>query len=338
MKKKRTVSDYASEGGKARAKALTAQERKEIATAAADARWLKEGVSRIPRAEYGSPESPLRIGEREIPCYVLADGRRVLHQTGMVRAMGMSHGGSYSRGGDRLAKFVGQERLKPFVSDNLISRTVSPIKFRSPLGGVAYGYEATVLAAICDAVLAARKDGRLMKQQEHIAAQCEILVRGFARVGIIALVDEVTGYQAARAKDTLSRILEEFIAEEIRKWIKTFPDEFYREMFRLRGWEYPPESVRKPRLVGNLTNNVVYRRLAPGVLDELKRKIPRDDKGRHKTQLHRGLTDELGHPRLREHLSAVIALMKASSEWDGFIHMLDMALPKYNTTKLLRLK
>jgi hypothetical protein len=53
------------------------------------------------------------------------------------------------------------------------------------------------------------------KQQEHIAKQAEILVRGFAGVGIIALVDEATGYQQDRARDALSRILEAFIAKEL---------------------------------------------------------------------------------------------------------------------------
>lgn len=91
----------------------------------------------------------------------------MLNQSNLVGALGMSHGGSYSRGGDRLAKFVAQERLKSFTSADLVDRTVRPIKFKTPAGNVAYGYEATVLADICEAVLAARKAGKLMKQQEQ---------------------------------------------------------------------------------------------------------------------------------------------------------------------------
>jgi len=53
---------------------------------------------------------------------------------------------------------------------------------------------------LCETVLQARKDGKLQSQQMHIAEQCEILVRGFARVGIIALVDEATGYQDYRSR------------------------------------------------------------------------------------------------------------------------------------------
>jgi hypothetical protein len=74
--------------------------------------------------------------------------------------------------------------------NDLTARIRKPIKFVPPGGGpVAHGYEATILADICDAVLS----NVLQRQQEHIADQCEILLRGFARIGIIALVDEATG-------------------------------------------------------------------------------------------------------------------------------------------------
>jgi P63C domain len=97
----------------------------------------------------------------------------------------------------------------------------------------------------------------------------------------------------------------------------------------------PADQRKRPILVGNLTNNVVYDRLAPGVRLELKRLTPRDEKGRLKHKLFQRLTEEVGHPRLREHLAAVIALMRASHSWDQFMAMLDQALPKYSKTPLL---
>ena len=156
----------------------------------------------------------------------------------------MSHGGSYSTGGDRLAKFASQGRLKSFVNSELIDRTANPIKFRTPRGSLAYGYEATILADLCEAILSARQEDKLQKQQTHIAERAEILVRGFARVGIIALVDEATGYQRDRAADALAKILEQFIAKELQPYVPTFPPEFYEQMFRLRSVEYPNGTVR----------------------------------------------------------------------------------------------
>ena len=50
----------------------------------------------------------------------------------------------------------------------LAVRIGSPILFRFPTGGkIAYGYEATVLAEICEAILRARDEGLLLKQQAH---------------------------------------------------------------------------------------------------------------------------------------------------------------------------
>ena len=110
--------------------------------------------------------------------------------------------------------------MSSFVSNDLISRMSNPVRFRAPTGGsVATGYEATILPDLCDAVLAAREAGALRADQMHVARQAEILLRGFARVGIIALVDEATGYQRDRAKDALAKILEAFIAKELQPWV-----------------------------------------------------------------------------------------------------------------------
>jgi hypothetical protein len=281
------------------------------------------------RAEYGSPDHPLTIGEIEIPCYVLEDGRRVLVQTSMIDSLDMSRGGSNKSGGDRLAKFTAGKGINPYISADLSDRTRNPIKFRTPRGAIAYGYEATALADICEAVLQARADGRLQLQQEHIAKRCEILMRGFARVGIIALVDEATGFQEVRARRALEQILEKFISDELLKWAKMFPDEFYQQLARLRGLHYSEIATKRPAYIGHLTNDIVYERLAPGILKELKDITPKDDMGRRKHKYHQRLTEDIGNPRLREHLWAVIALMRASSNWRNFYSLLNRAFPKW---------
>ena len=89
-----------------------------------------------------------------------------------------------------------------------------------------------------------------MAGQEHIGASADILMRGLAHVGIIALVDEATGYQVVREREELHHILEAYINQELLPWSKTFPDGYYQELFRLRGWEYSPPSVKRPQMVG----------------------------------------------------------------------------------------
>jgi hypothetical protein len=251
----------------------------------------------------------------------------------------MSAGGNTGVGAQRLAYFMSVLEKKGIDTKGLAVRIATPVLFIPTHGGrPAYGYEATVLPEVCNAILEARRTGLLQRQQEHLAERCEILVRALAQVGIIALVDEATGYQDSRARDALAKILEKFIAKELRKWIKTFPSDFYRELFRLRGWPFPVLSQAKPPLVGKLTNNLVYQRLAPGVLGELRRLTPRNDQGRLKHHLHRWLTEDTGHPKLREHLAAVIALMRASETWENFVLALDRALPRYDNTESLDLK
>ena len=186
------------------------------------------------------------------------------------------------------------------------------------------------IPAVCEVYLRGREKKVLTGQQLRIAQQCEVLLRGLANVAIIALVDEATGYQDDRDRRALAKILEAFVAKELRRWIQTFPADYYREMYRLRGLTYPPAGNRMPQYFGKLTNDVVYARLAPGVLEELRRTIPRDDKGRLKAHLHRKLTEDVGHPKLLQHLGAVVAVMKMTDDrdWSSFMRQLDKHYPR----------
>lgn len=278
----------------------------------------------------------LKIGDAEIPCHVLGNGERVLSTRGIMKSLGRTwRGRKYT--GTQTPVFLEAKNLKPYINKDL-DPVLAPVRFKTARGAVSEGFDAEILPAVCDIYLEARNEDVLTPAQLVVAKKCEILVRGFARIGIIALVDEATGYQDVRARKALEEILDKFIAEELRKWAKTFPDEFYKEMFRLRGWSYIPWSVRRPSAVGKYTNDLVYQRLAPGVLQQLKRRNPTDEKGRRKVRHHQWLTEDVGHPRLREHLAAVIALMKASTSWDQFRRALQRALPRYGSTMELPLE
>jgi hypothetical protein len=123
----------------------------------------------------------------------------------------------------------------------------------------------------------------------------------------------------------------------LQKWVSTFPPEFYKEMFRLRNLPFDGK-VKRPQYIGHLTNDLVYARLAPGVLEELKTKNPRSDTGRRKSTHHQWLTPDAGHPKLLQHLSAVTALMKVCNDgdWDGFKTLLDKACPPYKDMPLFK--
>lgn len=323
-------------GGVARAAKLTPEQRKEIAQKAAAARW-SSGPEDIPlKAICGAPDRPLRIGNIEIPCYVLEGEKRVLVQRSMVTALDMARGSSGGQGGDRLAKFLQTKSIKPFVSEELSMVTTKPIRFKTPHGNIAYGYEATILADICEAVLSARRENKLHRQQKHIAEKCEILLGGFARVGIIALVDEATGYQEMRDRHALEKILDAYVVKEFLPWAKRFDDVFYRELFRLRGWQYNPLSVKRPMLVAKLTTMITYDRLPQGVKEDIQKKNPKSQKtGRYKHKYFQYLTSDIGSVHLDKILTIAIAFMKIAPTWKKFISMFDQIVPKPGTTPLL---
>lgn len=333
-----------SQGGKARAAKLSRKRRKEIASAAAEARWARvaaaEAGDSISRAICGGPDHPLRIVDIEIPCYVLENGQRVMHQRGIVSALDMSRGGSSRGGGDRLAHFVTQKTLKPYVSNELVAVTRRPLLFRTQRGALAYGYEATVLAEICEAIVDAEKAGDLSKQQAHIAQKAEILLRAFARVGIIALVDEATGYQEIRARTELQKILSAYISGELLPWSQTFPDEFYKEMFRVWNWSWPPtvgKSIgpRGPRYAGKLTKQLIYENLPPGVLGELEAKNPANDKWQRKSKHFQHLSGDVGNPHVEKLVVQVTMLFRLARNKNDFWRLYKRAFPK--TTPQLEL-
>jgi len=212
-----------------------------------------------------------------------------------------------------------------------LSESTVAIPFGTGEGYRGYGYPAGLLPKVCEVYLEARKANALLPSQQHIAERAEILIRGLATVGIIALIDEATGYQQLREERALATILERFIAKELQPWTKTFPYEFYKQIFRLKGWP-GPDGVKRPSVIGHYTNDFVYARLAPGVLDELQKINPKLPAGPRRVHHHRWFTPEIGHPKLKEHLAAVVALMRAAPNWDSFKRSLNRAFPKLNET------
>ena len=280
----------------------------------------------------GAPDRPLIIGDIEIQCYVLEDETRVLSQRGLQSALGMGLGGARIAGARRIGQLVGYIESKDIDVNDLPARAEAAIEFQPPGGGrTALATPAVLLVDLCKLILEARDAGVLHPRQSHIAVQADILIRGLATVGIIALVDEATGYQDIRAQRYLATILEAFIAKELQPWTRTFPYEFYQLLYKLRGWPGPDGNKRTPQ-VGKDTNDIVYERLAPGVLDELRRLTPKTPAGNRSHRFFQWFTPDHGHPKLKEHLAAVMALMRAAPNWTVFRRLLNRAFPKLNET------
>jgi len=313
-------------GGKARAESLSAEDRSEIAKKAAKARWSN-------KTQKVSHKGILDLHGFKILCYVLNDGTRVLSSREMQRAMNLVDDNTdYQVAGTRLKRYLTQKSLKPFIYKDKSEDHYEPLICFDGDTKI-NAYEATRLVDLCDAFMDARNKIDLSPRQAIIAKQCEILVRSFAKLGIIALVDEATGYQEIRDRQALQTILDKYLNDEWAKWTKTFPDNYYRELFRLKGLSYPTmEGGRKPGVVGHWTNDIVYSRIAPGILKELRDKNPNTENRGRKRKHHQFLTREIGHPALTEHISNVTFLMSGCSDWADFKKRLDQAKPKFGDT------
>jgi len=271
----------------------------------------------------------LKIGEAELECHVLENGCRVFSSKDLLSAFNLKYD---QKDQPRvLALFLDRIRFSSFENNELSSPLTTPIRYsvKGKGGSPIKGYMAELIPEICNAVLKQANSYSLPIELRDAADRSRALLNSFAKVGIIALVDEATGYQDSRDKDALRAILDQYLATEYSAWAKRFPDSFYKEMFRLKDWEWRGMKVNRPGVVGTYTNEIVYNRLAPGVLEELQRLNPPNETGRRKAKHHQWLTTDIGHPALNQHIYAVLALMKASSNWPTFKRNLTRAFPKY---------
>jgi hypothetical protein len=328
MTKKNDRKKIGKKGGEARAESLTPTERSEIARHAALARWNTGGDGLLPTATH---EGVLKIGDRELPCYVLDDGRRVLSTRGVQRAMGSKKTGinrpSHEEpGAPQLPAFIAAQNVLPFVSEDLMARLKSPIVFRMKRSGIAFGYDAKLLPDICDVVLDARDT--LKSTQHYLVTAAEIIIRGLARVGITALVDEATGYEADKARDELQKLLAQYIAAELVEWTRRFPNDFFKQVYRIYGWKYQPGITKGPRYVGKFIKKYIYGKLPPGVLEELEAKNPADDKGRRKFKHFQWLTEHTGHPHLDAQIVKVTTILQLSDSKGEFNRNFAKAFPE----------
>jgi P63C domain len=326
--------DFHSRGGKARALNSSDEERIAQARKAAVARWNSDiDVSKLP-----SPlaAADLDIGGIKIPCAIVdVDGVtvRVLSERGIAGALGRTRSGSHwqknREQGAKMPVYLSAENILPFISNRLIEALSSPIWYRAPNGGrPVAGVPADCLVEVCDVWVQAEAAGKLAVSQIKFAHQARILMKGLGTLGIIGLIDEATGYQEVRSKTELQRILSAYISDALLPWSQRFPMTYYKEMFRLWGWQWPPRSgIQGPRYAGKLTKKIVYEKLPPGVLDELERVNPPDENWQRKFRHPQHLTDGIGQPHLEKQVAVVTSLMTVCDDKDEFMRKFERAFP-----------
>ncbi len=314
----------ASKGGRARASVLTKEERSEIGRNAVRARWAKE--KGIPIEEVGQVsdladepkkakesnqampvelfQGKLEIGDVELLCYVLNNGKRVFAQREVVRILT-----GHNRGD--IARYIDTPNLKPYINKDLILAQTFPFKIRGTqfLG---HAFEATLLLDICDGFLRARENSELNTNQLAIAQQAETIIRSTAKVGIIALIDEATGFQKFRKEKELQFKLQAFIADDMQEWARMFPEEFWHELARLEGVRYSARN--RPLRWGKYVMMFVYDAIDPEIGNHL-RKINPDP---HYLKNHHMWLKKFGRSKVRDQIMQVIPVMRLCRDMKDF--------------------
>jgi len=291
---------------------MTIQTRKEICKKAINERWHPS----IPKATHSGI---LIIAGKEIACDVLEDGRRILREKTLVKAMGKGNLGGYDveRGKSlNLPAFLTANNLTPYLGEDF-SKRGTPIIYKGVNGQKLSGYDATILPEACKIYAKAEDAGVLIKSQLPIAAVCRAMLYGLATVGITALVDEATGYQEIRDRTELQKILDKYISEELRSWTRKFPQEFFKQIYRVHNWDYP-NIGNHPQCIGKFINKYIYGKLPEGVLEELKRQNPANENGTRKFRHHQFLTEDIGDDNLKKQIVQVITLLKISKDIEEF--------------------
>lgn len=311
-----------SKGGMARAAKLDDEQKRNIASQGGSAKKAKvralEEAGELPRATH---QGKMQVGDLELDCYNLADGRRLFHKRGMAKALGMKSGG-----GNVFLRAVQRKGLGSEIKQKLLTKIKAPIVFKSLTQDLAHGYEASVLVEICEAIIRAEQSGALHPSQADLAAQAKILLKAFAKVGVTALIDEATGFQQLRSPDALRILVQQYIEEERREWEKQFPDEYYDELNRLYGSKKLTKTgsgaviQNRPQHFAKFTRSYVYYPMENGkVLEELDRLNPKIGKnGTRKARLHQHLKKDYGIEKLKRQVNEIITLIKVSDTVSQF--------------------
>lgn len=259
----------------------------------------KEAKKDFPPSPFAKHFGELTLGKQHnVDCYVLDNGDRVISFRGTLKAIADREGGN-------LAEYIGVSGLKSYINKDLVlAETVDFFIPGSPTLG--RGIKAETFLDICNAYVSAFSEGDLTtKRQQEIAIRCSILLSSCAKVGLIALIDEATGYQFERQENALQLKMKAFIADEMRGWEKTFPDDLWEQFGRLTQWKGPLHS--RPKWWGKLVMELIYNALDSDVAAYLKENKPPPVHGRN---YHLWLSQHYGLKKLITHIYEIIGMAK----------------------------
>jgi hypothetical protein len=328
------AANRASLGGKGRKEKLTPAQRTEIARDAAKKRWDKRKASTkaagenplyvpivledklqkgkdLPAAKW---PGVLTIGTKEIPCYVLDSGQRVISRNAATGIL------TDEKGGGNLEQYLVVQSLRGYVPPGFQDQMIEFfVPGTSAPNTTTKGISAEAFIEICQAYVSAFEAGALnTDRQKEIAVKAAMFLAACAKVGLLAMIDEATGYQYERTSDALQVKLKLYLAEEMRKWEKTFPDQLWEQFGRLTKWTGSIQS--RPKYWGNLVMELIYEYLDADVAQWLRVNAPKPIKGKN---YHLWMTEQYGLKKLIEHIWKVIGIASTCDDMKELRHKME---------------
>ena len=255
-----------------------------------------------------------------IPCFNLDNGQRVFRLSDMtITLRGKRHG--------KFANYLATENVKKYIPERLWpdlakDRFPQGVTEADDDGRTITTYDALDFVDICLAFIEAANNGeKLSIAQQEIVDRARAFIAASAKLGITGLIDEATGFQYIRPPDELQFKMAYFLADELRPWEKTFPDNFWGELGRLTHWT---NLKLRPKYWGKLVNEFVYEALDRDIAEYLqKNKPPRYTGKRYFQWLH----EDRGVKALLEHIWTVIGLAKTCDTVDDLRYEIEKHFP-----------
>jgi hypothetical protein len=279
----------------------------------------------------------LSLGNSDLYCYVLNDESRILSANSFFKAFGRPRKGRPKEGmgvlfeGTELPQFLPANILETYKDSQLkLQNDVNPSIFtdiNDILGWTVpvqfydgrtlkTGYHSNLLVKMCELYVRTNNLGLLKDNQVHLAEKAQILLYAFASVGLDGLIDEATGYKYDPKYKGLRVLVNQYIAEGLRKWTKTFPDKFFEYLDKLYENE-KTTSRNRPGYYGKFINKYIYDPLERGYVKKELDKLNIRDDGTRKARFNQWLS-ELGKNELILQLGQIMGLIQSSSNLRNF--------------------
>lgn len=256
--------------------------------------------------------------------------RCVLSKRAAASALGLK-----SEGGSALWRTLSRQNIGSEIDQKLREKIDNPIHFKylgtgSESGGpgvTVHGIETSTFIEILRAIL----NAKLTETQKFLAARAQEMLIALANTTLDSIIYQESGYWKTIEGQRVADILEKYLQDHARKWAKTFPDEFWVKLIKVKG--YPSYiALNRPAFVGHWVNDIVYDRLVPGARRKLDKLNPRLPAGYRKNKHHQHATEDYGLPELKAHLIRVMAYMDAAANDTQFMRMLNRGTPKFGDT------